>query len=77
MSETTNAYLICGVEINGEPTAELLRAGLGSLQHSVEGLILEGYRPVGGVAVISAPDGVHLTQAVFREPAQIQRVGRA
>lgn len=71
MSGTTNAYLICGIECDGEMTNESVRTALGSLQHTVELCILEGYRPVGGVTLIVTHQGFHVTQPVFREPSRI------
>lgn len=71
MNHTTNNYLICGLEIQGELDNAAIMDGLGALQHSAEQLVLEGYRPVGGVTVVSAPGHTHLTQVMFREPARV------
>jgi len=65
--ENQSRYIIVGVSVNNDPIGTV-NDGMSAVQGAVEALLLQGYRPVGGLAMCCDNQGrPHLAQAMLRD----------
>lgn len=66
MNETSNRYIIVGVSVNSDPITNV-QDGMSAVQGAVEALLLQGFTPMGGLAMCVDGQGrPHLAQAMLR-----------